>query len=139
MVVFWSVLIIVCMLIEIITVGLTSIWFAGGALAALIACGLHAPVPVQAALFFAVSLVLLLFTRPFAIKYLNPRRTRTNYEEAIGQKVRVTEEIDNSKETGRVTLKGMEWTARSALDQVVIPVGEIAEVTAVSGVKLIVR
>ena len=139
MVYFWIGLIILFLIIEIITVGLTTIWFAGGALVALISYGLGLGTIGQVVLFLAVSFVLLLFTRPVAIKYINPRRTRTNYEEAIGQKIRVVEAIDNRMGTGKALLNGIEWTARSEQDEITIPANTMVEVVAVSGVKLIVK
>lgn len=139
MIIFWLVLFIILLMIEIITVGLTTIWFAGGSLVALLATALGAPVWLQVILFFVVSFVLLFFTRPWAVKYLNPHKTRTNYEDAIGKTVRVTEKIDNIAETGTAVLNGQEWTARSNEDAVTIDAGSTAEVVAVSGVKLIVK
>ncbi len=139
MVIFWIGLIIAFLIIEIITVGLTTIWFAGGAFAALIACGLGLNEFWQIALFFVISVVLLVFTRPWAVKYINPRRVKTNYEEAIGKRVRITETVDNQAERGTAVLNGLEWTARSEKEGVVIPADSMAEVVAVSGVKLIVR
>lgn len=136
---FWIGLLVAFILIEIITVGLTTIWFAGGALVALIACLLNCPMPVQIILFFVVSIVLLIFTRPWAIKYLTPHHTKTNYEEVIGQKVRVVEMIDNRKDRGKAVLNGMEWTARSFQDDITIPVDTMVEVVEITGVKLIVK
>ena len=139
MVIVWIALIVVFLVIEIATVGLTTIWFAGGSLAALIATALGAPYWLQVVLFIAVSLVLLFFTRPWAVKYLNPHKVHTNYEDAIGKTVRITERIDNIKETGTAVLNGQEWTARSAKDEVTFEAGITAEVVAIEGVKLIVK
>lgn len=138
-IIFWISLIVIALIVEIVTVGLTSIWFAGGGLAAVIAAALGGPVWLQAVLFFAVSLVLLFFTRPWALKYLRPYQTKTNYEEAVGKTVRITERIDNIAETGTAVLNGQEWSARSAEDGVVLEADTTAEVVAVQGVKLIVK
>lgn len=138
-IIFWISLIVIALIVEIATVGLTSIWFAGGALAALIAAAFGAPIWLQAVLFFAVSLVLLFFTRPWALKYLRPHQTKTNYEEAIGKTVRITERVDNVAETGKGILNGQEWTVRSAEADVVLEADTTAEVTEVRGVKLIVK
>ena len=139
MVIFWIGLISAFLIIEIITVGLTTIWFAGGALVALLACALGMGPVGQVILFFAVSFILLIFTRPVAVRYINPRHTKTNYEEAIGQRVRVIEQIDNREGTGKAIFNGVEWTARSEQDEIIIPADTMVEVVAVSGVKLIVR
>ena len=134
----WIILIIVFAVGEIITVGLTSIWFAGGALAALLVSALGANEIVQVIVFVAVSLLLLFFTRPWALKYLKPHLTRTNYEEALEQKVNVTETIDNTKGTGTAVLKGQEWTARAYEDGMVLEAGTIALVKEIRGVTLYV-
>lgn len=139
MIIFWIGLIVVLLLVEIATVGLTTIWFAAGALVALIACALGLGVIGQVILFLAVSFILLYFTRPWAMKYLTPHKVATNYENAIGKEVRVTEEIDNRKSTGVAILNGQEWTARSDDENVIIGNESMAVVTAVEGVKLIVR
>ena len=97
------------------------------------------PVWLQVILFLVVSFVLLFFTRPWAVKYLNPHKTRTNYEDAIGKTVRVTMKIDNIEETGTAVLNGQEWMARSNDDAVTIEADTTAEVVAISGVKLIVK
>lgn len=111
--IFWLVLMVVLLVIELITVGLTCIWFAGGALAAVIVSVAGGPIWLQAVVFLAVSLLMLYFTRPWAMKYIQPKKVRTNYEEALGKDVRVIERVDNLKGTGKAMYNGMEWTARS--------------------------
>ena len=135
----WLVVFVALVGIEVGTMALTTIWFAGGSMAALIVAAVGGPVWLQVILFFAVSFILLFFTRPWAVKYLNPHKTRTNYEDAIGKTVRVTMKIDNIEETGTAVLNGQEWTARSNDDAVTIEADTTAEVVAVSGVKLIVK
>ena len=135
----WLVLLILFLGIEMATMELTTIWFAGGALIAIIAALFHAPVPVQIVLFLAVSFVLLIFTRPVAVRYFNKDRVKTNVDSVIGKQAIVTEVIDNLKAQGCVTLAGQEWSARSAMEDVIIQPGCVVTVTAVSGVKLIVR
>ena len=76
----WLVLLIILLIVEIITVGLTSIWAAGGALAALLLNILGLSLMWQVAAFFAVTFVLLIFTRPFAVRFINTQREKTNYE-----------------------------------------------------------
>ena len=116
---------------KIITVGLATIWFAGGSMVALIVAAVGGPIWLQVILFFVVSFVLLFFTRPWAVKYLNPHKTRTNYEDAIGKTVRVTAKIDNIAETGTAVLNGQEWTARSNDEAVTIDADTTADVVAV--------
>ena len=118
--------------------GLTTIWFAAGSLAATIAVALGAPLYLQIALFLIVSVLMLVFTRPIAVKYFNQDREKTNVDSVIGQKGIVTGEINNLQGCGQVTLNGLEWTARSANEDLVIPEGSVVIVREISGVKLIV-
>lgn len=135
----WVILFIVLLVIELMTLGLTTIWFAGGALAGLIAniCGLD--FWSQMMVFVAVSFILLFFTRPFAVKYVNKRHVATNVDELIGMEGIVLEEIDNLRASGRVQVRGMEWTARSQNQEQKIAKDKIIEVCAIEGVKLIVK
>lgn len=135
----WMIAMIVLICIEIATVGLTTIWFAIGALAAIIASALGAGIYLQITVFLVVSLVMVIFTRPIAVKYINSSRTRTNYEADIGKVVRITEDISNIEQKGSAVLDGQEWTARSADETEMIKEGELARVVAIKGVKLIVK
>lgn len=137
--IFWLVLLIVAIVAEVLTLGLSSIWFAGGALAAILAAILQAPIWLQVVLFFAVSLLLLFFTRPIAVRYFNKDRVKTNVESMIGRQAVVISEIDNIQGIGQIALSGQEWSARSADDRIKIPVGSIVDVVSISGVKLIVK
>ena len=135
----WLVLLIVVIAVEAATLGLASIWFAGGALIALIVAALKGPVWLQLVLFLITALVLLIFTRPVAVKYFNKDRVKTNVSSIIGKKGIVTAEIDNLQATGKVTIGGQEWTARSSEEGITIPEGAVIEVEAVNGVKVLVR
>ena len=139
MVVVWLVILIVAICVEVGTMGLSSIWFAGGALVAVIAAALSFPVWLQIILFLAVSIVLLVFTRPLAVKYFNKDRVRTNVESMIGRQAIVVSEIDNLRGIGQVTVGGQEWSARSENEKQTMDVGTVVEIVAVNGVKLIVR
>lgn len=135
----WLALIILFIVIEIATVGLTSIWLAGGALAAFILNFAGVDLAWQIVAFFVVSIALMVFTRPFAKKYINKDRTKTNYEEVIGKTVKVTERIDNLNETGTAVYNGQEWTARAKNPTEIFEEGSFAKVIDVMGVKLIVE
>lgn len=137
--IFWLVLLIVLLGVEIITVGLTTIWFAGGALSALGAYALGLSFGWQIVVFLVTSVVLLIFTRPLAVKYINTNKLKTNYEGIIGKVVRLTESIDNIGGTGKATINGVEWMARTANDGVLIKEGTIVKVVDIKGVKLIVE
>ena len=106
---------------------------------AAILAALNLPSYVQIAAFIVVSLVLIIFTRPVAVRYFNVDRVKTNAESIVGKKAIVTGEINNLKATGQVTVNGMEWTARSATDDVTIPEGTVVHIVAINGVKLIVE
>lgn len=135
----WLGLFIILIVIELFTVGLTTIWFAGGALTAMIADIFGADILAQILLFLAVSCVLLIFTRPWAMKHLNQKRVRTNYESEIGKIIKLTEKVDNRNQTGKSIVDGQEWTVRSKDDREILEEGALAKVIAVSGVKLIVE
>ena len=137
--IFWLVALVMFILIEIATMGLTTIWFAGGALVAVIASALGLPLVVQIVLFFAVSFVLLYFTRPMAVKYFNKDRVKTNAESLVGRQAIVISEIDNLQGIGQVTVGGMEWSARTAEAGVRLDVGSVVNIIAINGVKLIVE
>ncbi len=133
----WLIVIAVMLVIEIFSLGLTTIWFSFGAVAAAIVAGLSGPLWLQVALFAVVSLVFMALVRPFAVRIVNKGRTKTNIEEVIGEKAVVIEKIDNRNEKGKVMFRGVEWTARSR-DDVEIEVDETVTIQEVSGVKLIV-
>jgi membrane protein implicated in regulation of membrane protease activity len=135
----WIVLLIVFLVIELITVGLTTIWLAGGALAAFVLALCGVGIVGQLIVFFVVSFVLIYFTRPLALKYMNPRRTRTNSEGLIGQVVKITERIENREAKGRALANGLEWSARSVDDETIIEPDTLAKVLRIEGVKLIVE
>lgn len=135
----WLAIMIILILIEIVTVGLTTIWFAGGALVATIVSCLGGGLLIQILAFLIVSFCLLIFTRPFAMKYINASHVKTNYEGIIGKVVRITEEVNNISETGCAVLNGREWTVRAAKEEQKFPIGSLAKVVNISGVKLIVE
>lgn len=134
----WIALIIVFVAVEIATVGLTAIWFAGGALVALLAQLLGLNMYVQIVLFIAASAVLMIFTRPWALKYFKPRIVKTNYETVVGEVVCLTETVDNIKGTGTAVYKGQEWTARAYENGKTFEAGTIVAVKEIRGVTLYV-
>lgn len=139
MMIVWLVILIVAIGIEVGTLGLTSIWFAGGALIAVVAAAFSLPVWLQVMLFLTVSLLLMVFTRPVAVKYFNKDRVRTNVESMIGRQAIVISEIDNLQGIGQVTVGGLEWSARTIEEGITLPVGSVVIIRAISGVKLMVE
>ena len=135
----WLGILAVLLVIEAITAGLTTIWFAGGALIAAIASYVGAGVMAQILLFLCISLVLLIFTRPVAMKYFNKETIQTNANSLIGKKAAVIQDIDNLAQTGQVRINDIEWTARTADDSQKIGKGAVVLIEEIRGVKLIVK
>ncbi len=135
----WLLIAAIFIVVELVSLGLTTIWFAGGAFIAAIVAALGANVIVQILCFIAFSLVLLFFTRPVAIKYLDSKTEKTNAEALVGQNAVVISEINNAESTGQAKVNGMEWTARARDDAIVIPKGESVRIVEIQGVKLIVE
>ncbi len=134
----WVVLMVVFLVVEAATAGLTCIWFAIGSLAALIAALFDAQLWLQIVWFLVISFVTLYFTRPLVKKYVNSRSQPTNADMMIGKEALVTEDIDNVEATGAVSVGGKVWTARSA-DGGRIKSGAVVSVLRIEGVKLIVE
>ena len=135
----WLIILVVLIVVELMTMGLTTIWFAGGALVAMIIALCHGPIWLQVICFMVVSLAIMIPVRPIAMKYFNSDRHKTNVESLIGQEALVTSEIDNIKALGQVKINGMEWTARTVDGAEKIPAQTIVVVRAISGVKLVVE
>ena len=135
----WLAAVVVLLVIEIATLGLTTIWFAGGALIAGIAAVAGAGRVVQFVLFLIVSLILLIFTRPLAVRYMNKGVPKTNVNSLIGEKAVVIQKINNLEQTGQVRINDIEWMARTSSDEVTIPEQTVVTIEAVQGVKLIVK
>ena len=128
----WLGILAILLVIEAITVGLTTVWFAGGAFVACIASWLGGGIVVQLLLFFGVSVVLLIFTRPLAVRYMNKGVEK-------GKRAVVIQSVNNLAQTGQVRINDIEWTARTADDSVQIPVDAVVEIEEIRGVKLIVK
>jgi membrane protein implicated in regulation of membrane protease activity len=133
----WLVLMVIFLVAEAATVTVTSLWFAAGAMVALLASVLGAKFWLQVVLFLVVSATMLIALRPMIKKYFTPKLTRTNVDAIIGTQGYVTADIDNMAATGTVKLGAMEWTARSA-DGNPIPKGALVKVDRIEGVKAFV-
>ena len=135
----WLGVLAVLLVIEGLTTALTTIWFAGGALAAAIAAGIGMGIVPQLLLFFCVSLVLLFFTRPAALKLMRKDTEKTNVDSLLGKTAVVIQKIDNLAQTGQVRINDIEWLARTSDDKEIIPEKTVVTITEVRGVKLIVK
>ena len=138
MVLIWIICAVVFIVIEAIVSGLVTIWFTiGGAVAAALAAG-GAPIPAQVVVFFAVSLVLLIFTRPILSKKLKVGREKNYTEQLEGKPGLVVEAIEPFK-SGQVKVGGILWTAVGETEHFAAPAGINIEIVRVEGVKLIVK
>ena len=133
----WLILAVIFLITEAVTVTMTSLWFAGGCLAALVVSLLGGGWGLQLGTALVVSAALLACLRPIVKKHFTPKLTKTNVDAIIGSQGYVTADIDNMAATGTVKLGAMEWTARSA-DGKVIPTGTLIQVERSEGVKAIV-
>ena len=133
----WLVLMVAFLAAEAATVTLVSLWFAAGALVALVAALLGGPLWLQVTLFLAVSAVLLALLRPLVKRYISPEITATIVDSAIGSTGLVTTAIDNASAAGQVKIGGMDWTARSTSGEP-IEVGTLVKVDKIEGVKAFV-
>lgn len=135
----WLILLVVLLGIELATMGLTTIWFAGGALAAFLSTLLGASPTVQRTIFVVLSLVLLIITRPLALRYMKGGHEKTNVESLIGKIAVVSSEINNLAGTGEVKIGDITWMVRSRDDRQIIPAGSKVRICAIEGVKLMVE
>lgn len=135
----WLAFVILFVVAEGMTVGLVSIWFAGGSLVAMLLAMTGAGIGWQMLAFLIVSAGLLMATRPLAKKYINSKKEKTNYKSVIGEVAKVTATIDNYNQTGAAFADGKEWTARATEDTVIIKKDTLVKVVAIEGVKLIVE
>ena len=135
----WLALMAVLLIIEIMTLGLTTIWFAGGALAAMAAGLIGFGTGIQILVFLVVSVLLLVLTRPIAVKYFNQERQKTNAESLIGQQALVLEDIDTLQAAGLVEVRGQEWSAKTDEPNGKIAKNKVVVIEGIQGVKLIVR
>ena len=138
MVIVWGIVAVAALLLEIATVGaMTSIWFAVGALIALVLALLKLGTMVQLIVFIVVSVASFIIIRPMAANYLRGNIVATNYDSLIGATVKVSKEITVDT-WGEVTVSGMTWSAVEVNGNAV-EVGSHVKVLAIEGAKLIVK
>lgn len=138
MTIVWTAAIILFGIVEAVTAGLVSIWFVGGALAALISAFVGAPLWLQIVLFLVVSAIALAMTRPLLKKITTASMEATNADRVLGAVAKVTETIDNENSVGAVYVDGKTWTARS-VDETIIAAGSQVRIESMQGVKLLVK
>ncbi|MCI8661785.1 MAG: NfeD family protein [Hungatella sp.] len=136
---YWLIAFVVLAGIEAATMALTTVWFAGGAIAAFFVSQAGAGVNAQLTVFVVVSFILLFFTRPWALRHVNRHAVKTNADSLVGRQARVTAEVNNTLGTGCAVVNGQEWTARAEKDEDIYPPDTVVEISAIQGVKLIVK
>lgn len=136
--IYWLIFFLILVGIEIATMALTTVWFAGGALAAFLLSLFGASLETQLIVFVIVSFVLLFFTRPWAVKHVNSHVEKTNVDSLIGKEARITSEVNNQMGTGTAVVNGQEWTARAMEEKDIYPEGTLVVIRKIRGVKLIV-
>ena len=135
----WLIITVAMSVIELMTMGLVTIWFAAGSVVALLLSLIGAPMWLQIAAFLVVSVVVLILVRPIAMTHFNNRLKKTNIDAIIGRKLIAKTDIDNLHGTGKVDMDGSTWLAASNIDNIVIKAGEEVKVVEVRGAKLIVE
>ena len=138
-VIYWLAIFIVLLIIEIVTMGLTTIWFAGGAVMAFLTGLVGFGIWIQVGVFIVVSTVLLVLTRPIAVKYFNQNRQKTNVESLIGQQALVLEDVDTLHASGQVKVNGQIWSAKTEETSGFIAKDTVVMIQGIQGVKLIVK
>lgn len=136
--IFWVAIMVIFAIVEVATVNMVSLWFVGGAAAALVTQLLGGRTWLQVAVFLVVSIALLACLRPFTKKYVTPHKTATNADMAIGRQAYLTETVDNLRGTGALKLDGKEWSVRSATGDI-LPEGTLVTIVKLEGVKLYVE
>ena len=134
---FWTIVLVIAIIIEAITVDLVSIWFGAGAIVALVAEAFGASQFIQVVLFTIVSVICIIITRPLSKKYLRGNTIKTNYDRIIGKHCLVTETI-TADNKGEVKVMGTLWMA-SSLNNETIQAGQYAEVVSIEGAHVVVK
>ncbi len=135
---FWLITFVVLLVCEIATAALISIWFCGGALAAVLANLMGASFPVQMVVFVVFSFILIGLTRPFVKKVIRKEPLKTNVSTIIGKKAVVTKQINNNQSIGEISINGQLWSARNISEEIIEPETNVI-VEEIQGVKAVVK
>ena len=135
--IFWLIAMIIFVVAESMTVTLVSIWFAVGALGAILVALLGGGLMLQVTVFLALAIVLLFLLRGMVRKHFSPRVTKTNVDSVIGATGIVLTPVNNIAALGQVQINGVEWSARSTSGSH-IPAGTMVKVDRIEGVKVFV-
>lgn len=135
----WLGVIVAAIVTEASTFALVAVWFIPSALISLLLSIFKLPLWLQATVFLASSVLLIIFLKPFVKKVLKVNYSPTNADTVIGKTGTVIEKIDNVAATGAVKIDGKVWTARSERDNITIDEGTLVKAMAIEGVKLICK
>ena len=135
--IFWLAAMVIFIAAEAMTVSLVSIWFAAGALGAIVVSLLGGGLVLQVTVFLALAVALLLSLRSIVRKHFTPHVTRTNIDSVIGATGIVVTPVNNIAALGQVQIGGVEWSARSTSGSH-IPAGALVKVDRIEGVKVFV-
>lgn len=136
-IIFWLIIALIMLIVEALTAGLTTIWFAGGAFAALVCALLDLPIAVQIVIFFIVSICLLVFTRKIFVEKLKTGSQKTNVDALIGERA-IVEAAIPAYGVGQVKVGGQIWSAVCEKPDMEIEAGKLVKIHAIEGVKVIV-
>ena len=136
-IIFWLIIALIMLLVEALTAGLTTIWFAGGAFAALVCALIDLPIAVQIVIFFIVSICLLVFTRKIFFEKLKTGPQKTNVDALSGERA-IVEAAIPAYGVGQVKVGGQVWSAVCERPEMEIDAGKLVKVHAIEGVKVIV-
>lgn len=134
---FWVAITVICVVIETMTLALTTIWFAISAFVMVFLAFTPIPFPIQFFIFVVIALVLLIFTRPVVQKKLNQKKIATNYERVIGQIAVVSKKI-TAIDKGAIKINGMEWTA-AVKEDITLEEGSKCVIEEIAGVTAYVK
>ena len=139
--IFWLVVMILFLILEMVTISLVSIWFVGGSLAAFLVSFFWQNPWIEACVFLGVSLLLLFLLRPIAARFgvKQKDQIRSGAQALVGKRAIVTEAIDNLRAKGAVQVNGQYWSAKAADDDEKIPKESIVMISEVDGVRLVVE
>ena len=139
--IFWLVVMVLFLILEMVTISLVSIWFVGGSLAAFLVSFVVNELRIEVLVFLGVSLLLLFLLRPMARKFgvKQKDQIRSGAQALVGKRAVVTEHIDNLHAKGAVQVNGQFWSAKSLDDDTTIRKDSVVIIKEVDGVRLVVE
>ena len=136
----WLIVAAVFFIVEIFSTTFVFLCFSLGCVVSAVCAYFGLGFTAQVLVFSIVTFISFFTVRPLMKKYAfrKSSNVKTNSDALTGQKGRVTETIDLSKNTGRVFVYGDDWKAVSE-DNQIITENELIEVVEVDSSTLIVK